>query len=127
MFLFVYGTLMSSAPNPMSRRLGREARLIGPAAVRGTLYDLGRYPALVESGDGLVHGEVHELSNPAGPLRWLDAYEGIVPGRQAPYERVLRIAELATGARLEAWVYVYRRDLRHARHIESGRWLPPGA
>jgi gamma-glutamylcyclotransferase (GGCT)/AIG2-like uncharacterized protein YtfP len=126
-YLFVYGTLMAAADHPMGRRLGREARLIGPATIRGRLYDLGRYPALIESGteDGLVHGEVHELASPASSLRWLDAYEGIVPGREAPYERLLRPVDLAAGARLEAWVYLYRRDVHRARHLESGRWLAP--
>jgi gamma-glutamylcyclotransferase (GGCT)/AIG2-like uncharacterized protein YtfP len=44
--LFVYGTLMSTASGAfgkaMRERLQREAQLVGPAAIQGRLYDLGR-------------------------------------------------------------------------------------
>ncbi len=126
MHLFVYGTLMSSARHPMGRRLAREARLLGRATIRGWLFDLGRYPGLVESGekDGLVHGEAYLLGSAEASLRWLDAYEGFMPGhpQSSDYERVLRSVELETGECLTAWVYLYRRDVGHARLIESGRW-----
>ncbi len=68
--LFVYGTLMSGAGHRMGARLQREARLVGPARIKGRLYDLGAYPALVETGpaDGDVHGEVFELIDPSRSL-----------------------------------------------------------
>jgi gamma-glutamylcyclotransferase (GGCT)/AIG2-like uncharacterized protein YtfP len=89
---------------------------------------LGRYPGLVEAADadGLVHGEVYALSNPAISLQWLDAYEGIVPGGdQNQYERVERTVRLASGGTVVAWVYLYRRDVRRFRLIADGRWLAP--
>jgi gamma-glutamylcyclotransferase (GGCT)/AIG2-like uncharacterized protein YtfP len=126
--LFVYGTLMSGAGHPMGARLGREGRLVGPALIVGRLFDLGRYPALVETGpdDGHVHGEVYALSNPAEAFRWLDRYEGIVPGREAQsdYTRVERTAQLDAGGAITTWVYLYRAPLEGAAVIESGRWLP---
>ncbi|MCL4766872.1 MAG: gamma-glutamylcyclotransferase [Hyphomicrobiaceae bacterium] len=127
--LFVYGTLLSGARNPMGVRLGREGRLVGPAAIKGRLYDLGRYPALVEAGpdDREVHGEVYALTSPEASLRWLDAYEGIVPGREGScdYERVERTLRLAAGGELAAWVYLYRASVHGRRAIDSGRWLAP--
>ena len=126
--LFVYGTLMSGAGHPMGARLGREGRLVGPALIAGRLFDLGRYPALIESGadDGHVHGEVYALSSPGESFRWLDAYEGIVPGceAQSEYARVERTARLSNGRQITAWVYLYRAPLGGAAMIESGRWLP---
>jgi gamma-glutamylcyclotransferase (GGCT)/AIG2-like uncharacterized protein YtfP len=124
--LFVYGTLMSSARHPMGARLAREGRLIGSATIRGRLFDFGRYPGLVEGrpDDGRVHGEVYVLNSPQASFRWLDAYEGIIPGRAQgnDYERVLCKVVLETGSSLAAWVYLFRGDIRNARPVEGGRW-----
>jgi gamma-glutamylcyclotransferase (GGCT)/AIG2-like uncharacterized protein YtfP len=130
--LFVYGTLMAAAGHRMGARLARESRLLGPATIQGRLYDLGRYPGLVPSEDAgdAVHGEVVVLADPAASLRWLDAYEGIAPGReeQSEYERVERPVRLATGAAVIAWAYVYRSAVSAGRRVPGGRWLDsPGA
>lgn len=124
-YLFVYGTLMAATHHPMAQRLARESRLVGAATIRGWLYDLGSYPALVQAGegDGEVHGEVRSLSRPAASLQWLDAYEGIVPGRECDYERVERRVRLENGSELTAWVYLYRAPVTGRRLIESGSWL----
>ncbi len=128
--LFVYGTLMSSARHPMGQRLLRESRLIGLGVIEGQLFDLGDYPGLIEGGPGggLVHGEVHELIQPAATLAWLDAYEDIVPGCKSAseYERVERRIQLAAGGEVTAWVYIYRASVAGARLIESGRWRDIG-
>jgi gamma-glutamylcyclotransferase (GGCT)/AIG2-like uncharacterized protein YtfP len=129
--LFVYGTLLSTARHPMGTRLRREARLTGPGKIEGRLYSLGRYPGLVEvDGVGsLVHGEVYALRTPAVTLKWLDAYEGILPGRaeESPYERVVRPVRLDSGETLNVWVYLYRKSVRLRPEIEGGRWVaPPG-
>jgi gamma-glutamylcyclotransferase (GGCT)/AIG2-like uncharacterized protein YtfP len=129
--LFVYGTLLSTTGHPMSTRLQREARLIGPGTVRGRLYSLGRYPGLVEAdGAGrLVHGELYALKMPAVSLKWLDAYEGIVPDRpeENPYERVVRPTRLNTGQTVDAWVYLYRKSVRLRPEVTHGRWTTPQA
>jgi gamma-glutamylcyclotransferase (GGCT)/AIG2-like uncharacterized protein YtfP len=127
--LFVYGTLLSGARHPMGARLQREASLVGAASVQGRLYDLGRYPGLVESADAgdIVHGEVYALDDPVSALPWLDAYEGIRPDKAEgnPYERVERAVRLGSGATLTAWVYLYRKSVRQRPPIPGGRWLPP--
>jgi gamma-glutamylcyclotransferase (GGCT)/AIG2-like uncharacterized protein YtfP len=123
--LFVYGTLLSGARHAMGERLRREARLLGEASIEGRIYSLGRYPGLVEgAGEGdIVHGEAYALGSPATALKWLDAYEGIRPGIPADYERVERPVLLATGATLDAWVYLYRRSVGLRPPILGGRWL----
>jgi gamma-glutamylcyclotransferase (GGCT)/AIG2-like uncharacterized protein YtfP len=129
--LFVYGSLLSSVCHPMGARLSREARLAGPATIEGRLYSLGRYPGLIESPQGqyAVHGEVYALKTPAVTLAWLDAYEGIVPGRpdNSPYERVERPVRLAAGGTLIAWVYLYRRSVQRLPEVLTGRWVAPQA
>ncbi len=129
--LFVYGTLMSRCGHPMGARLGREVRLLGPARIKGRLYSLGWYPALVETGpdDGFVHGEVYALTNPKASFQWLDAYEGIVRGQedQSDYVRVERPVQMAAGNEMNAWVYLYRAPLKGAPAIDSGRWVTEGS
>ncbi|HEY1243686.1 MAG TPA: gamma-glutamylcyclotransferase family protein [Hyphomicrobiaceae bacterium] len=127
--LFVYGTLLSGIRHAMSARLRSAARLVGAATVQGRLYSLGRYPGLVEGPDRQysVHGEVYRLSAPATSLQWLDAYEGIVPGRPDtnPYERVERPVRLASGEVVTAWVYLYRESVDMRPEVPDGRWVPP--
>jgi gamma-glutamylcyclotransferase (GGCT)/AIG2-like uncharacterized protein YtfP len=127
--LFVYGSLLSRVRHPMGMRLRREARLVGEATIEGRLYSLGRYPGLVETaGDPCrVHGEVYDLKRPAPTLAWLDNYEGIVPGKheRSPYERVERPVRLASGARLTAWVFLYRKSVRSRSEVPGGYWVPP--
>jgi gamma-glutamylcyclotransferase (GGCT)/AIG2-like uncharacterized protein YtfP len=115
--LFVYGTLKRGSRNPWARRLWSAAAFLGKAVLPGRLYDLGAFPALVETGeeDAVVHGELAGLPGPE-LLRDLDAYEG------AQYERVLRRVRLEDGTEHEAWVYVWRAPLGRARLIAGGRW-----
>lgn len=126
-YLFVYGTLLSGAGHPMGARLRRQARLVGAATIPGRLYSLGRYPGLVERADAQerVHGELYALHNPVAALKWLDAYEGIVPGDhdQNEYVRAERPVRLGSGEEVAAWVYLYRKDVRHLAPIPGGRWL----
>src|SRR5262245_52285371 len=109
-YLFVYGSLLSTAEHRMGARLRREARRIGAATLQGRLYRVSWYPGAVDSTDPAqrVHGEVYALDNPKLALAWLDAYEGIVPGRgeAGEYRRVERPVQFATGAQTAAWVYL---------------------
>jgi gamma-glutamylcyclotransferase (GGCT)/AIG2-like uncharacterized protein YtfP len=126
--LFVYGTLMTAAASArigkaIRARLHKEAVSLGSATMPGRLYDLGRYPGMVmaAAADEVVHGEVFRLDDPADALAWLDAYEGVKPNeRTNEYERAVRIARLASGVDVAAWVYLYRGEL--VRHLPEGRW-----
>jgi gamma-glutamylcyclotransferase (GGCT)/AIG2-like uncharacterized protein YtfP len=129
--LFVDGTLMPTDTGVLGReqraRLQRESRKLGAATMRGArLYNLGRYPGLVESGaeSDIVHGELVALANPARSLFWLDDYEGVIHGKPdaSDYARVERTVRLARGAAFTAWVYVFLKDVAHRRAIASGRW-----
>lgn len=123
--LFVYGTLMSHTGTAKAQQLMAEADSLGPATIAGTLYRIDWYPGLVE-GEGRVHGEVFRLRSAAASLVWLDAYEGIVPGDEREnrneYVRVRRPVTLADGRTLEAWVYLYVRDVGTSSPVADGRW-----
>jgi gamma-glutamylcyclotransferase (GGCT)/AIG2-like uncharacterized protein YtfP len=111
----------------MGERLRREARLVGEATIPGRLYKISWYPGVVanqEPGER-VHGEVYALDNPGRALAWLDAYEGIVPGKrdENEYERAERPARLASGVEIAAWVYLYRGDVAGLSAVPGGRWI----
>lgn len=133
-FLFVYGTLLPGDRGTTGRaqraRLARESKVLGSACTAGRLFNLGRYPGLVPSvgTDDVVHGELLELSDAERTLRWLDAYEGIVPGQHPhnEYERVLRPVALGEGTTVTAWVYEYRMEAQATAWIPTGRWLGEG-
>ena len=129
--LFVYGTLMANAAGALGRtqrqRLARESRSLGAATMMGArLYNLGRYPGLVETGEAgdIVHGEVVHLANPVRTFLWLDAYEGVVAEDAAlsEYVRLELTVRLERGTELGAWVYVFVKDVAHRRAIAHGRW-----
>jgi gamma-glutamylcyclotransferase (GGCT)/AIG2-like uncharacterized protein YtfP len=118
MRVFVYGTLLTGESN--HRIAAPFVRSVEPGAVRGTLYDVGPYPALVVGGedDGTVAGEWLTVTEPG--LRAMDALEEYYgPGDpRNDYERV-RITDL-DGVR-SGWVYVWT-DSRGCPKIASGSW-----
>jgi len=130
-YLFVYGSLMSTAGHRMGGRLQGEARRIGPATMQGRLYRVSWYPGAVDSPDPgqRVHGEVWALDDPKRALAWLDDYEGIAPGRgeNVEYRRLERPVRLTTGAEVVAWVYLYQGDVTRLPAISEGRWSVAGA
>ena len=74
--LFAYGTLAPDGPEAAARGGWIADR------VRGRLYDLGPYPALVDCDDpgaGWVEGYVRSIDT-GELLRRLDAYEGVEEG-----------------------------------------------
>jgi gamma-glutamylcyclotransferase (GGCT)/AIG2-like uncharacterized protein YtfP len=108
---FAYGTLAPLDPQTAAAE-GWE-----PDAVRGRLYDLGPYPALVDHEDdaaGWVEGYVR-------PVTWeqltgtLDAYEGV---DQGPYRRVSTISRSGR----EVWMYVYAHTLPATAIGPIDRW-----
>jgi gamma-glutamylcyclotransferase (GGCT)/AIG2-like uncharacterized protein YtfP len=120
--LFVYGTLRRRCRHPMARQLAQQARFVGEATVAGRLYDLGRYPGLLEASTDRVHGDVYDLGDDPAALRDLDAYENDESPRPAYFERQLARVLLQDGRECEAWVYWFRGPVREEQRIASGRY-----
>src|SRR5262249_26308342 len=101
--VFVYGTLKRESPKEPHRLL-RSATYLSRASIRGTLYDLGRYPGLIRgsNSDDRVFGELYQLSedDASRALRRLDEYEG------NEYERRRVYVTLPSGRRKAAWTYL---------------------
>src|SRR5690349_12358557 len=109
--LFAYGTLMPADPESAAREGWQ------PDAVRGRLYDLGPYPALVDLDDpgaGWVDGFVRPVDRDELEDR-LDPWEEVDRGL---YRRV----EATTRKHCRVWVYVYNRPLPPHARGPLGRW-----
>lgn len=75
-YLFVYGTLRPEFDNEMSNRLKNECKLIGSATIKGSIYDLGHFPAFVADSFGRVHGWIYELKS-ENTFIWMDEFENV--------------------------------------------------
>ena len=124
MHLFVYGTLLSNIPSSMAKFLRRRATLVGPATVTGTLYDLGMYPGFQATGNGEVHGELHQLDaeRQEETLTMLDAYEGVTGEAEDEYVRTEVDCRLANGDVITAQTYVSRTIPTTAAPIATGNY-----
>jgi gamma-glutamylcyclotransferase (GGCT)/AIG2-like uncharacterized protein YtfP len=120
--LFVYGTLRRRSRHPMARQLAERADYRGAATIAGRLYDLGRYPGLLEpaaAGD-VVQGDLYELGDDPATLQAMDAYENLESPRPAFFERQLATVRCADGRSCEAWVYYFRGIVRDEQRVASG-------
>jgi gamma-glutamylcyclotransferase (GGCT)/AIG2-like uncharacterized protein YtfP len=122
--LFVYGSLRRGGANDIAG-LAPAARLLSSARVRGRLYDLGAYPALVlDPGAAWVTGEVYAVPRRAWPA--LDGLEELVTPTR-PGGQYFRVDALARGPReetLACQVYVANPGaLVLSARIPGGDWL----
>jgi gamma-glutamylcyclotransferase (GGCT)/AIG2-like uncharacterized protein YtfP len=116
--IFVYGTLKRGQLR--ERCWPHRPLAVEPATVRGALYDLGPYPALVP-GEDLVAGELWRIAEEhiAATLAALDRVEGFANRPDDLYRRVN--IECRTAAGIEpAWTYQLAQTnlLSSARRIE---------
>lgn len=89
-----------------------------PDAVRGRLYDLGPYPALVDLDDpeaGWVEGYVGPVE--VDELEKHDRYEDLDAG-------LYRREETTTRGDRRVWVYVYNRPVPPHARGPLDRWRP---
>ena len=82
--VFVYGTLRRGEVNDINR-LRPPPRYVGAARIPGTLYDLGRYPGALLSGEGWVQGEVYAIAPELE--HQLDVIEEVAPVPSGEYLR----------------------------------------
>jgi gamma-glutamylcyclotransferase (GGCT)/AIG2-like uncharacterized protein YtfP len=127
--LFVYGTLRSDAGGVMHARLMHGVGRVGPASIRGRLYDAGRYPAAIASDDAedRITGELYAIDAAAAGrlLAALDVYEGIDDAHPALslFRRTIVAAEREDGMCVPAWVYLYNQPADSLPRITSGDWM----
>ena len=110
MYIFVYGTLLTSIPSSMSKFLRRKAQLVGKATTAGMLYDLGMYPGFISGEAGRVKGELYRLNPETAEMTidMLDAYEGVTGAPEDEYRKVKVTVQVSDGGSFEAFTYEYK-------------------
>jgi len=124
MHLFAYGTLLGGRRPAAIARVAERLAILGPATVRGRLYDLGEYPGLVlDPAADEVHGNIFTVPDES-VLAALDAYEGFDPDAppRSLFVRTPVAATLPDGRSFDCFVYVYNRDPAEAPLIANGRY-----
>ncbi len=122
--LFVYGSLRQGFNNPFFEFIRNHFDYIGQATVKGTLYDLGDFPAGVPSESNTIIGELYVAKSEAD-FNWaiaqLDDYEGLhlEEGESSQYRREIA-AITCNGESVQSWMYWYTGDISNERIIPSG-------
>ncbi len=123
--LFVYGSLLSGFHHPAYEYISKYFTLLGPATVKGQLYDMGTYPAAISTNnETYITGELYKL-NHLNEYDWafsqLDDYEGLnaEEGNTALYTRENTIVYIGT-EQISAWIYWYNGDVTGREIIASG-------
>ena len=126
-YLFVYGTLGRNVGHEMHKHLVRHADYAGEGAFNGILYRVAHYPGATASSDpdDIVHGELYRLRDPDALFAALDPYESCGPNDPKPtkYVRVTTTIHRPGGEAVEAWIYLYNRDVTKLARIASGRFI----
>ena len=103
--VFVYGTLKSGLSNHGWLR-GQKLLATTKTAACYRMFDLGGYPGMVESAQGLaIQGEVWEVD--AAALQQLDVLEGVAEGEYA----LLPVKLSPDWQGGEAKTYLYQRSI----------------
>ena len=126
--VFVYGSLMSGFGNhDIMARNG--ARLVGDYRfVGGLMIDLGAFPAVITSQEGIIHGELYEVPNASDGLRDLDMLEGFNLERPDDGLYIRRNVEVRpedSDEIVRAEIYIWNRHdegLDYDDLVQSGDW-----
>lgn len=122
--LFVYGTLRRGCWNDIAR-IAPAAAYAGTARLRGRLFDLGTYPALLlDAQAGWADGELYRVPREAwGPLD--DLEQPVTEARpDAEYFKLVTAVELPNGGSCEAWTYAANAQaLRLDAPITESDWI----
>lgn len=103
----------------------RDVPQLGPARVRGRLFDFDSYPGAVLDPDakGEIVGDLLSIESET-LLDWLDAYEGFDAAHPDAsfYRRTETIARRPDGSAQACAIYVYARDPGPAPELKGGDW-----
>lgn len=126
--LFVYGSLRSGFKHPAYEYLSSYFDFVSDARVKGTLYDLGTYPAALPTpAEHWILGELYQLKQDQDfewAIEQLDDYEGlhVEEGETPLYKRDLTTV-FTPDHSTRAWIYWYNESIEGKPVIASGDTL----
>ena len=120
--IFVYGSLMRGMERASFISNPDKARFVSSGAARGTLYDAGAFPGMIESANvSMVVGEVYELFDRDTFFETLDLIEGYWPEQpeRSLYARKTIPVTTHEGT-IKAWAYIFNQPVTGLLKIASG-------
>ena len=119
--IFVYGTLKKE--HSANNIIQKISHYVDKAKIHGIMYDLGRYPGILEDPKSYVYGEVYAMEN-KDALQSTDKYEGFDP---KDLENSLFIRKITTAfcddeSQIPVFAYFYNYDVKYSQKIPSGIW-----
>ena len=123
--LFVYGSLRSGFHHPAYAYISDNFTLVGPAKIKGLLYDMGEYPAAIPiSDESFIVGELYELKDNLDfywVIEQIDDYEGLnVEQDETALFKREEVEVYLSDRTTTAWVYWYNSDVSGRPYIPSG-------
>lgn len=123
--LFVYGSLRSGFRSPVYEYISRFFKFIGDAKVKGSLYDMGSYPAgVAASGESYIVGELYQAKNEhefSWAIGQLDDYEGVSVEADEIQLYRREVTDVFINSQVtKAWIYWYNGDISGRPVISSG-------
>lgn len=116
--IFVYGTLKSGMPNHSLIADDKSSKMLfDDGIIRGRMYSLGQYPAIVPEDWGYCKGEVWEVSDEV--LVMLDRLE------EHPEFYVRQEVSLLESKEWKVWAYMMPKERlpKFAVPMPVGNWL----
>ena len=123
--IFVYGSLRSGFKHPAYEYMSKYFKLVGEGTVKGTLYDMGSYPAAIPTQENnFILGELYELKSESEftwAMEQLDDYEGVNPndGEEPLYVRAIASVYIKDQT-IPAWIYWFNGVTEGQPIIASG-------
>jgi gamma-glutamylcyclotransferase (GGCT)/AIG2-like uncharacterized protein YtfP len=117
---FVYGTLKKGGR--LSGGVAKYLKNVEKGIIRGKLYNVGAFPAVILGGETSVKGEIHEFESPEAVHKLLDRIEGCYgndPNNLYNKEQVEVLTQEGTET---CYVYEFNRPVEKLPVIESGEW-----
>ncbi len=123
--IFVYGSLRSGFKSPAFEYISRYFTFIADAKVKGTLHDMGDYPAAIPSKDEhYIVGELYAINNRdefGFAIAQLDDYEGVnAEDGEQPLFRRETVTVSAGNQMADAWIYWFNGNISRKPIIQSG-------
>lgn len=121
--IFVYGTLMSGEAAHGEINGGNQLELVSSAVIGGRLYDIDNYPALILGNGGTVTGELYRIreGQAKSVLNSTDNFERFDARDRETSLYLRRLVRLEDPA-VDAWAYIYNKEIDEQTRISSGDW-----
>jgi len=121
-YIFVYGTLRRDCKDSKFNLISSFVEFVGKGRVKGKLYKISWYPALILDGNSYVFGEAYRI-NDEKIFDILDEYEGCAKKDKKPYEYRRDLVKVKVDKRyITAWCYIYNWNIKNKKVILSGNW-----